>query len=572
MTSFKFPPPPPPPPKATASQDETPAYASNQRGSHYNSRGDRGGRGRDGGGRGRGNNFRGNSRGGHGHNDGRSNENTYPGGHVRGGYQPSGRGGSQQNGSFQGNFQQQQQQSPPQPSPPKNVSAGTYVNPLFANQMTWGAPAQPQINPMAFAQAMAFMTTQTGMQSMTAFANHMAHGGSPTQYQQSPQQSPQPQPSLQQHTGKRKRDSNHGWSNRPGNQPKPAQNAHQPKQKPQKAKVAPPPAVPSFGFALPVAHKPQPAPNPKFNHKKNQNKHKVHLGLAPRDEQGFESSSDEDIDEEAAFAADFKGSVFEYEGLTISLQTPAEVSAWRKERRKQYPTTKRVEEKVRETVAKRAGELEFLRMIKGKKTSAKPVNSVGHMSTDEERKRTKEKHQTELEELRKRLQESAQARKATSSEPEKIETSNPGPNPPTINLGVDYDSDTSSEEDNNSDLEESSVVSSSEESSDSDSEFDDSDSTPEEQSSKVAVPSIDDAPPPPPARAEKPQKKDNSIICEHWKRYGRCKYGDRCRRVHPPKEENRVGLYDKLVEQEKKESDRLALQAIKYLGSHGFLG
>lgn len=111
---------------------------------------------------------------------------------------------------------------------------------------------------------------------------------------------------------------------------------------------------------------------------------------------------------------------------------------------------------------------------------------------------------------------------------------------------------------------------SSSDSSSSDSESD-SDGAPEEASSKT------DKPPrvPPPASAQR--------VCSAFANTGRCKFGAKCRyrhvhdgtgpQPHGPRESGtskRKSLYQRMVEQEQEEENKLALQAIKHLGSVGF--
>ena len=71
----------------------------------------------------------------------------------------------------------------------------------------------------------------------------------------------------------------------------------------------------------------------------------------------------------------------------------------------------------------------------------------------------------------------------------------------------------------------------------------------------------------------------------HYKRTGRCQFGKDCRYRHEDgdrggdkgkrrvkDEPRRIGLYERMVEQEVDKAERLALEAIKYLGRNGFLG
>ncbi|KAF3001798.1 hypothetical protein E8E13_002345 [Curvularia kusanoi] len=531
MTSFKFPPPPPPPPKA-ATTDAQPSYSS-QRGGPSRGRGNDRGRGGDRG-RGRG----GHSRGGYNHGQGNGNAHGGRGG-ARGGF-GNNRGGNTHH---------------PRQSVPSSMPSISNGSPSQTNQ--------PQMDPQAFAQAMSFMATPAGMQSMAAFATHMSSATNgalqypqsvpPTQVQAAPQYSP-----GQQAGQKRKRPEHHA------NAPPLPQKKSQSGPKPPRAKAAPPPPVPSFGFSLPTPAAPSSRPSNKGDQKK-----RVNLGLSAQNAMDESSSEEEDVDEEAVFADKVKveGIAFEHNGEMISLQTAADVQAYIKDRRRNYPTQQRVLEKAQEAAARREHELEFLHRVKGKPTKPaadpRPAKSKQPSKVDEKAKEETNKKREELAALRKKLHESWTQK----------------PSQPTNLLGAGYESDSGSDA-ASSILSESSVVSSSEESADSDSdeeereeEGSDSDAAPETTSSKVAPPTVK-VPPPAPVSAPPSQ------VCKNWSKSGKCKFGKGCRWAHPPQEkgsgrekvEKRMGLFEKMVEQELEKADRMALDAIKYLGQHGFLG
>ncbi|CAO2656549.1 Nn.00g053520.m01.CDS01 [Neocucurbitaria sp. VM-36] len=571
MTSFKFPPPPPPPPKASSSNDGYQAYTS-QRGGNNRGRGD-GGRGR-GGGQSRGGanqSFGGNARGGHGQANTRGAANSRggtrggPRGGPGGGYQNN-RGGYQRGGSNMGYGQQQIQHSPPTNAPLLAPPARAYVNPSFVTQSQDGGQGQPQVDPNSLVQAMSFMATPAGQQSMAAFANHMASVGSAApQYAQSPppqHAQPAPRYSPTQHAGQKRKlnDRNNDTQSQVSSQQRPQQQST----KPPRAKAAVPPAVPSFGFSLPTPSVVRPLTVSKGKGKNDTKKRKLNLGLTehPMPE---ESSEDEEIDEEARYSAKLKGGgfAFEHNGEQISIQTAAEVAAWVKDRKKRFPTQKRVMEKTQEAAMKRKSELEFLRKLNGRapKPDTSPRKERPIKVRDESRQNKTKREEDgqrhdELAALRKKLHESMLEKQSKSS---------------AVDLGLGYDSETASDEES-SVLSESSVVSSSEESSDeSDSESADSDEAPEPTSSKVGPPPIKVPPPAPPPASTQP-KHGKRKICPNWEQHGRCSYSNKCKFAHPPKEEKRVGLYEMMVEQELVKADQLALDAIKYLGQHGFLG
>ena len=413
--------------------------------------------------------------------------------------------------------------------------------------------AQPQMDPQAFAQAMSFMSTPAGMQSMAAFATQMTTAANgPMQYTQpqAPQAQAAPQYSHGQQAGqKRKRPEYH--ANVPPLPPKKPQSGP----KPPRAKAAPPPPVPSFGFSLPVPT----APTSRTNQKK-----RVNLGLSAQNAMGESSSEEEDVDEEAVLADKIKveGVAFEHNGEMISLQTAADVQAYIKDRRRNYPTQQRALEKAQEAEARRKAELEFLHRVKGKPErlapEPRPAKAKKPLKIDEKAREETDRKREELAALRKRLHETMMQK----------------PSQPTSLLGAGYESDTGSDA-TSSVLSDSSVVSSSEESEEESEEEEesDSDAAPETTSSKAAPPPVN-VPPPAPVSAPSTQ------VCKNWSRNGKCKFKKGCRWAHPPQEkgtdkekvEKKMGLYEKMVEQELEKADRLALDAIKYLGQNGFLG
>jgi hypothetical protein len=403
------------------------------------------------------------------------------------------------------------------------------------------------------------MSTPAGVQSMAAFAGQMTSTGNaapsypqspPPQYNQST-----PRYSTSQHAGQKRKLNDRNQNAQP------QRNPQQPSSKPPRAKAAVPPQIPSFGFSLP----------PPVVVKPDDKKRKVNLGLS-KQPVVHESSDEEDVDEEATYQEKLKGGgfAFEHEGEMISIRTGAEVGAWIKDRRKNFPTQQRIMEKVDEVARKRMNELDFLRRLKGKPPKDPSIEDevqpakIKEMSKEKQakqeanvkrRQEAEAKRQEELAALRKKLHESMMKKRSAP-----------------VDLGLGYDSATESDE-ASSVLSESSVVSSSSEEEESDPESsDDSDEAPEPISSKIAPPSIKAPPPPPAAAPSKPETR----MCSNWQRSGRCPYLYKCKYQHPPKKDEEmklgVGLYERMVEQELVKSDQLALNAIKYLGQHGFLG
>jgi hypothetical protein len=417
------------------------------------------------------------------------------------------------------------------------------MNPSLATPST--------VDPNTLVQAMSFMATPAGAQSMAAFASHMASAASspPAQFPplQHTQQLPR-YPHTQQSGQKRK------WEDGKTNSQLQAQHK-QSGSKPPRAKAAVPPVVPAFGFTLPT---PSSAPTSSHSGRmKDNRKGRVRLGLTS-EAMPEESSEEEDVDEEAALGAKLKGGgyAFEHEGEQISLQTKGDIAEWIKDRRRNFPTYQKAVAKAQAAASKRKNELEFVRKLKGKPPQPETQAMKATPPRHHERTKKDEKKQEELAALRKKLHESMLKRKES---------------PVAVDLGLGYGSATDDSDAESSVLSESSVVSSSEESSDdSDAASEESDAPPEPTSSKVGPPPINV--PPPPVAAPTVRKPEKERMCNSWKQYGKCPFGHSCRFKHPPKEEKRTGLYEKLVEQELVKSDQLALEAIKYLGQNGFLG
>lgn len=334
------------------------------------------------------------------------------------------------------------------------------------------------------------------------------------------------------------------------------------------AKTAP--VVPSFGFTgkfiPPVPQPVSKPPAPKFSSTR-----KANLGLVQNEAHQHESESDaenSDVDEEAEYAMlpASKRMAFEHEGQRISLQTEAELAAWIKDRAKNFPTQERIREKARQEAEKRESELKFLAKVKGKKRVTK--EDVPNQIEKAKRQAEKEKARAELEKLRAKLHQTM-LMKMSGAESKTTEK-------PDLGLGYD----TESEDEQSSILSASSVVSSSEGSShdsagESDEEVDaeanvqddDSDAPPDAQSSNTPLPAIKAPPVLPPDPVERALRKKKANVCHQWERSGKCTQGDNCRYPHP-----QSGLYERMVEQELTKSDRLTLDAIKWLGRNGFLG
>lgn len=547
------------------------------------------------------------------------------------------------------------------------VPAVSYINPAFlpfttAPQLQWSAPVQLPTNPMAYTQAMStLMASNAATQSMNATV------GDVPQEQSSPydQYYNDRDVSSPQFTGKRKRGSSNAY---PDRNTSPNHNRNKPQQRPSKVKTDVGPSVPSFGFALPtVLQPPQVAVSNGDNAISSRRRKFNQLGLTPRGED--RENSDEEVDEEAVFGhvgPPGGGLVFEYNGQTAALNSPSDIAAWIAERKKRFPTSARIQEKVKEQALKRLHEQEAIRCVKGQAEANRrskldtqvSVNNIKPSveSGDEKKRKAIERQMKKVEKLRKKLKKSEkkaartagalvdgsdvlentsgtvfevnrddatstgllplyrtpksapQVKAESSLESQSLDGNNqirmeskefaptpgfgslqeqgeskepsslaiPGRVVSKVDLGIKYSSDTDvSNHDMNSDA--SSTTSSSDQNSDSDSsssgsEADDMDSAPEELSAKTNRPIRA-----PPTKANVTPRTFEPSICPSYKRTGRCAYGNRCRFPHPPRDASREvkpkrkHLYDRLVEQEQEAAEKLALQAIKYLGGNGFL-
>lgn len=267
MAGFSFPPPPPPPPKASAPPNDV-SYASQQRGG-FNNRGSRGGHGGQRG-RGNSNNYRGGSR-------GRGGYNNYNGGQRQ--HLDLAMTGSSDGGSRYSNAQQ----------PMTGAVPSLHQQP--------GYPASPAAPGMEQNAQAAYMNNYMAMASQM-FANLSQNWNNlppPNPTQPSPPQPDVVAPTYQQLPNT----SSHSPPDNNGSQPLRSSPQHKGRGgRPSIPKPAPAPAVPNFGFHLPlIPTVPMPAeaePPRKKQRTYNQ------LGLTPRKEE--HEDSEEDVDEEAKFA------------------------------------------------------------------------------------------------------------------------------------------------------------------------------------------------------------------------------------------------------------------------------
>ncbi|KAK5131896.1 hypothetical protein LTR08_000484 [Meristemomyces frigidus] len=556
---FSFPPPPPPPPKAAPSWN---GGQDAQYGSQQNRGGQSRGRGRgsqDGRGRGRGQ-----------HHQARGNHfgNGFQHGAPNSGNGPNGNNPA---GTIDYGMQQQlhnpYQQPYRHPSEPR-LPPGAFVNPTFAqpplacnNEYNQGRPFQPALD--------------TGP----------PYSGSPPRT----------------YAGhKRKLEAL-----RP-----PAQ---------ERLRPGPPaaPAFPSFGASIlppkPVNVLP---PEPRRNVRLTNNA----LGLTPgQADQQYQSSEeeaedeavDEDVDEEAAYAELGTKLTFEHNGAILSLSSAADLAAWKDDRRKQWPTRARMTEKEaqrRQIGHERKRLLAGARQLENANTMLKSRTSRGSGVTRRFSQETKEKtgfassnnaltaaeqkpaskleearqelvkQEAKLDSLRKNFavrETSLQKARALEEEQDfealKLMIDNtPTPDITSIERKNDADdaSDAVSEV-----LSDSSVLSSNS----------DDEGPPDESTSKAPA-TLND--------------RTQGLLCRYFVASGYCRDGDACRyrhelaprgtavrppqrppqpardrdapRLDPSATAEKKSIFQRLMEQQQEEGDRLVLQVIKHLGAAGF--
>ncbi len=391
------------------------------------------------------------------------------------------------------------------------------------------------------------------------------------------------------------------------------------------------PAVPSFNASIEhllprkPASQPAPQPSPQILEKpKKQNL----LGLTPTG-LDHDSEPEDDEGEEWRLASHTKvshGLQIEHDGQQIILRTPAEVAAWIAERKRRYPTQAKVEaakkeaeEKKRKRQEEKAARMEAERRAREKAIEARRLqqSAKAQQKSQQQDRNVKKsedsntdmaaKARLKAEKLRlkalkaqERLAKAEEALRLTRETPVAAATSRTleqrsqsantdqrgeqRPQPEATGSTLDSeltDSDaTSSSGSSNSDLD-------TEGDSTSDSASD-SDSAPEVLSTKRAALEHEiSAPPPRTFGASTPQ------VCRAFARYGRCKFGSKCRHLHdisklPGSKRSkrsvlqrpdasgsgnarRKGLWQVMVEKEQEDERKKLLGAIITLGERGWL-
>nr|POF26129.1 hypothetical protein CFP56_22277 [Quercus suber] len=328
----------------------------------------------------------------------------------------------------------------------------------------------------------------------------------------------------------------------------------------------------------------------------------------PHDDSSEASEDDKEVDEETLFAELGDKLTFEHNGTVMTLSTAADIAAWQLERKKNWPTKARVEEK---DAVKRVVGAERRRLLSAADVLNEPMAGMSVRRTKREATAIAAKSQqnlatpavvgteSELQSMRRKLVEQTEKleslrRKVAGSQvrlddqkarqvveddrlAESLAQRMPRTNTPAREELSGEMSDM---------LSDSSVVSS-----DSD---DDSIGSSAHQG-KLAESYVEehDDGAPEEASSKRPEKAsaESRPLCRYFAASGKCRDGNECRfrhesqpyshqdvvRTRPaPKPlpststTSRKGISQRLAEQEQKENDRLVLQVVKSLGSAGF--
>ena len=282
-----------------------------------------------------------------------------------------------------------------------------------------------------------------------------------------------------------------------------------------------------------------------------------------------------------------------HHGELSSLKSPAEIAAWIAERKKRYPTIARIEQnkkrehemhELRQAALKAQNEARDKQKDQGRierqgtsklQDKGARVESLGGKKSAEmsKVKGTLGERQEKIERLEKRL-----AKEKLKIQSHKVEG---GLSAPASGLREALSPDTKEKSVRNlndevADNKTSSV--SSDESTTIDTDSDGSTSTSEYSSSSEAPETISKKRPNP-QKVPPPKRPVSKVpLCHNIARFGKCiKTGCRFRHDNPahqsqPMEKRAdLNLYQKLVQQEKDEEDKVVLAAIMYLGDHGRL-
>ncbi|KAJ5702878.1 hypothetical protein N7488_010426 [Penicillium malachiteum] len=388
-------------------------------------------------------------------------------------------------------------------------------------------------------------------------------------------------------------------------------------------KVPAAPAVPSFGNPLPC--KPPPAADATRKPKKRKRKHNQ-LGLTPKTEDHESSEEEEDVDEEAKLAPDSGPLQISYKGRTSTLQSAADIAAWIAERKKKFPTQARIEEKKKAAeeakAARETARLEKEQEREKERERIKTESATKHKNDasvhgdtallDDAAKKAQRKAdkirrtlakaeaeaeaaRLKVEQLQKQVQGLKQESPTPSTDPSnepglsasknevdpvkvKVEPTETPRDQASISATTSHLGDLTVEADGDSamdvnvmDVNGDSSDWTSSSGSESESESDD-DSAPEVASSRREGPE----------RVAPPPREGKKAVCRHFARTGQCNRGEKCKFSHeaterpkkvvePKEKKGRKGLFQALLEQQKAEEDKRAMEVISWLGQNGLL-
>ena len=267
-----------------------------------------------------------------------------------------------------------------------------------------------------------------------------------------------------------------------------------------KAQVAP--SVPSFGAPL-LPAKP---PAPLFSKGGLKPRPQTNLGLIPSahdpQESDPEDDEDEEVDEEAALSALSSGPLsFEFNGELSTLGSSADIAEWIEERKKRWPSKRRVEEKEQEVQSR----MQERRRIEQETRAAIAVASGGEYQPVERRnaRQQREMEQPAAERLAKEDGDSMM-----EDTQEQLTSATQQPDQP---IATEFTATLPNDDQHHSDS--------------------DSDAPPEVTSSKPSQPVRI----PPPSTASNTHAKSapsEAKPCISFVNQGRCKFGNKCRYKH----------------------------------------
>lgn len=316
------------------------------------------------------------------------------------------------------------------------------------------------------------------------------------------------------------------------------------------------------------------------------------LGLTPTSH-NIQSDSEDDADDEVKLAPKniAQGLQFEHKGKTLSLSTPDDIAAWIAERRRRFPTRAKVEaaqkdaeekkrlweeqKRARNEIAKQKREARETerrereqRVLKEKVIAAQvaKAKSAVAMSKEDIASKAKEKAERLRKKAERAVRDLQRAEEALllSEQPGRDTTSQREHEPDKSNS----DGDATASPDPSDSEDTSSSGSSATET--------DAESEPEVTTSKRTAPERVT----PPKQPSRLTGSESAALCKNFLKYGRCKYGKKCRYSHERKKDKpkispdtsrRKGLYQIMVEKEKEEQMRRAVKTIIALGDQGLL-